>query len=156
RRLLIFTLALLAHFGLTAEVDAQGVTTAAVGGLVTGANGAPIEGALITAVHEPSGTTYQGMTRSYGRYTIPGMRVGGPYRITVQFIGYGGQARRDVTLNLGVTTDINFQRRESAIRIEGIDVAAEANAIMSSDRTGAATAVGREAISALPSLTGRL
>jgi hypothetical protein len=137
------------------SLHAQGVTTAAVGGLVTGANRAPISGAIVTAVHQPSGTSYQGLTRTNGRYSIPGMRVGGPYRISVTFIGYEEQVRENVTLNLGVTTDLNFELRESAIRLEGIDVQAEAG-ILSSDRTGAATAVSREAIAALPTLTGRL
>jgi hypothetical protein len=135
---------------------AQGVTTAALSGLVTGANAAPITGAVITAVHEPSGTTYQALTRTNGRYNIQGMRVGGPYRISASFIGYEDQTQEGFTLNLGVATDVNFQLRETAIRLEGIDVTAEANAILSSDRTGAATAVTRQAISSLPSLTGRL
>jgi hypothetical protein len=138
------------------SVLAQGVTTAAVGGQVTGANAAPISGAIVTALHVPSGTRYQGLTRSDGRYTIPGMRVGGPYTITASYIGYEDAAQENVTLNLGVQTDVNFQLRESAIRLEGISVTAASGGILSSDRTGAATAVSREAIATLPSLTGRL
>lgn len=138
------------------SVLAQGVTTAAVGGQVTGANAAPISGAIVTALHVPSGTRYQGLTRSDGRYTIPGMRVGGPYTITASYIGYEDAAQENVTLNLGVQTDVNFQLREAAIRLEGISVTAASGGILSSDRTGAATAVSREAIATLPSLTGRL
>ncbi|HSJ08583.1 MAG TPA: carboxypeptidase regulatory-like domain-containing protein [Longimicrobiales bacterium] len=135
---------------------AQSITTAAVGGVITGADNAPLAGATVTAVHVPSGTTYQGVTRSDGRFTMQGMRVGGPYRITVSFLGYENAVRENITLNLGVATDLNINMRQTAVQIEGLTVTAEQNTIMSSDRTGAATAVTREAIATLPTISRRI
>ncbi len=60
---------------------AQGVTTAAMQGVVKDAQGQVIPGATITATHEPSGTVYEAVTQADGRFTIPGMRVGGPYNV---------------------------------------------------------------------------
>src|SRR5690606_9197610 len=122
--------------------SAQGITTAALSGTVIGTNGAPLAGATVTAVHVPSGTRYEGITRSDGRYTMPGMRVGGPYRVTVSFLGFEDQVRENITLNLGTSSDVSFNMRETALRVDGITVtAAGQGAIMSPDRTGAATAV---------------
>ncbi len=138
------------------NLSAQGVTTSSVTGIVTSTAGTPISGASILAVHEPSGTRYQGITRGDGRFIIPGMRVGGPYTITVSSIGYATQAREQVILNLGVATDVNFQLTEQALALEGITVISEVDAIISSERTGAGTAINRQAIEVIPTISGRI
>jgi hypothetical protein len=136
--------------------SAQGVTTAAIGGSVTGPDGQALAGATVTATHVPSGTRYQTMTRADGRYTIPGMRVGGPYTVGVSYIGYEAQTQDVVSLGLGVMTDLSFTLRESAIVLDAIDVTAQRSAILSSDRTGAATSVSRESIETLPTVSRRI
>ncbi len=61
-------------------VTAMGqVTTSGISGKVV-SGGEPAVGATITATHQPSGTVYRAITNVDGRYTIQGMRVGGPYR----------------------------------------------------------------------------
>ena len=54
------------------------VTTSAVSGQVIDENQEPVIGATVVAVHEPSGTMYGAVTNIDGRYTIQGMRTGGP------------------------------------------------------------------------------
>jgi hypothetical protein len=134
---------------------AQGVTTASISSLVTNPDGAAVAGAVVTAVHEPSGTAYRGTTRADGRATIPGMRVGGPYRVTVSAIGFEPQTLTDIYLTLGVASDLRVVMRAAAVTLETITVTADRDAIFSSDRTGAATSVGREAL-ALPTISGRI
>ena len=68
----------------TSPSAAQGVTTAGITGVVKDAQGAVIPGVNIVAVHVPSGTTYEAVTQADGRFTVPGMRVGGPYKITLE------------------------------------------------------------------------
>src|SRR5260370_17843384 len=87
---------------------AQGVTTSAVAGIATDSSGAPIEGARVVAVHVPSGTTYAAITRADGRFTIPGMRVGGPYRGSVAQVGFRQEIQNGINLSLGVTSDLPF------------------------------------------------
>ena len=80
RTTLLRTLALLICCVLlwpAGRADAQGVTTAAVTGMVKDAQGGVIPGATVVATHVPSGSNYEAVTQADGRFMIPGMRVGG-------------------------------------------------------------------------------
>lgn len=134
---------------------AQGVTTAGITGVVKDSQGAVVPGATIVAVHEPSGTTYTGVSQGDGRYTVPGMRVGGPYKITAELQGFGTEEKTNITLNLGVITDVEFDLKLAAVS-ETVQVVGEVNAVFSSGRTGAATAVSRDELATLPTVTGRI
>ena len=153
-------LAFCAVAGPAGQVFAQGVTTGAISGIVTTLQGQPVGGADVIAIHEPSGTSYEAVTRADGRFTLPAMRVGGPYSVTVAFASGTGTAfapetQGDVTVNLGVATDLTFAVSPIAVT-EEVTVSAQADPIFSSSRTGAATAVRREEIELLPTLTGRI
>lgn len=140
----------------SADLMGQGVTTASIQARVVDANGRPLDGALVVAVHEPSGTAYQARTRADGRASIPGMRVGGPYRVTVSYIGFGAQTRENIYLSLGVSTDLEFVMREVAVELEEVTVTAPRVAILSSERTGASTAVDRDVLATLPTISRRI
>ncbi len=139
---------------------AQGVTTGALSGIVVDQQQQPVAGATVIAIHESSGTTYEGVTRGDGRFSIPGMRVGGPYSVTVAYAGGGGTAfapetQSDVTVNLGVSTDLTFTVTPIAVQ-EQVTVLGQADPVFSSSRTGAATAVRRDEIAILPTVSGRI
>src|SRR5688572_6358903 len=73
---------------------AQGVTTGAISGTVTGTGGAPVEGAQIQISNRSTGFTTGGITREGGSYYIQGLEVGGPYSVSVRRIGYRSEERR--------------------------------------------------------------
>lgn len=157
------TIALLmvgALLGPVTTAFAQGVTTGQIAGVVVDAQKQPVAGANVIAIHEPSGTTYEATTRADGRFSIPNMRVGGPYSVTVAYTGGGAaafepQTRTDVTVNLGVATDLNFEVRGITVT-ETVTVTAQTDTVFSSARTGAATSVSREELATLPTISGRL
>src|SRR5690349_20640002 len=91
------TLGLLAVLA-TAPAFAQS-TSAGVGGRVTGADGAPVSGAQVTIVHTESGTSTSATTDADGRYNARGLRVGGPYTVTVQSAA-GTSTQEGVYLNI--------------------------------------------------------
>ena len=132
------------------------VTTASVVGTVRDASGAPKPEARVVAVHNPSGTTYQALSRADGRFTMPGMRVGGPYTIRAMAIGAEPDVKQAVFLTLGIPTEIQFQLKTSAVQLAEIRVTGESETIFSSERTGAATAVQRDVIATLPSINHRI
>src|SRR3981081_3752881 len=90
------------------RVDAQGVTTGAISGVVKDAQGAVIRGVTVLAVHQPSGSTYEGVTQADGRFVMPGMRVGGPYTIPASLPGFTSEAKNNISVSLGVTQDMDF------------------------------------------------
>lgn len=152
RILLLFTFSLVAF----ASALAQGVTTSSITGRVRSSNGEALPGASVIAVHEPSGTKYGTATLADGRYSIPGMRVGGPYSVTISFVGYETQKIENVSLVLGVATNLNIDLKEEGTQLGEVVVTADKTGVFSSDRTGAATSIGRESINSLPTISRRI
>ena len=140
----------------TSVVLAQGITTAAIGGKIVSSTGEALPGANIIAVHTPSGTTYGTSSRPNGRYTIPNVRVGGPYSVTVSFVGYKKQVRENVNTTLSQTLDLNFTLIEEAIQAAEVIIMGERSAVMSAGRTGAATNFNKLALATMPTISGRL
>jgi len=138
------------------RMDAQGVTTAAITGTVTDSAGVRLEGARVIATHGPSGTTYTATTRADGRFTIPGMRVGGPYRVSAALVGYRQEVQDGISLTLGLTADLRFQLRQVTVQLEAITVTATTDAVFSSERTGAATTIASGQIAHLPTISRRV
>ena len=137
----------------TGTARAQGVTTASMNGFVTDEAGEPLPGANVVAVHEPSGTTYGAATRAGGAYTIPNMRVGGPYTVTASYVSFRPRTETDVTLSLGQTLRLDFELAEDALELEGVEITAEEDEVLNADRTGAATYVDPTEVARLPSIS---
>ena len=137
-------------------MTAQGVTTAAVAGVVTDSSGAPLEGARVIAVHGPSGTEYAAVTRADGRFTIPGMRVGGPYNVSVTVLGYRRQVQDQIQLTLGGTADLRFVLARASVELAPVTVTATTNHVFSAERTGAATTIASTQIAHLPTINRRV
>jgi len=138
-------------------VQAQGVTTGAIAGIAADSAGTPLDGVRVVAVHGPSGTTYGAVTRADGRFTLPGMRVGGPYRVSAARLGYRPAAQNGVNVTLGVTTDLAFKLAQASVQLEAQTVeATAAGSIFSSERTGAATTVSAAQMAALPTISRKV
>lgn len=155
----LFSICLMLLFAvivMQAPINAQGVTSSALNGTITDTNGDPLPSANIIAVHVPSGSQYGATSRLDGRFSIQGMRVGGPYTVTVSFVGYQNQVQENIYLSLGVTTNLEFVLSDVSIEIGEVTVTAQRDAIFSSDRTGAATSVGLENIQVLPTISRRI
>src|ERR1700719_3096736 len=82
-------------------------TTSEIAGLVT-SDKTPLPGATITAVHTPSGSTYRTTSRSDGRFNLPNLRIGGPYEITVTYVGYQTGHQDGIMLVLGQEYKADF------------------------------------------------
>lgn len=128
------------------------VTTSTIDGLITDREGEPLAGANVVAVHEPSGTRRGVSTRSNGRYTLPNLRIGGPYTVTVTFVGFERQEQTGINLTLGKTQSVNFQLVENVTGLSELVVSAGSEDINDS-RTGAATTIDNREIQILPTIT---
>lgn len=106
---------------LVVAVSTAQVTTSAIRGQVT-TNDNPLPGATIVALHTPSGSQYSTTTNGEGYYTISGMRIGGPYEITISFLGYDTVKVVGFALSLGETAVYDFTLNEQSIDMEEVYV----------------------------------
>lgn len=131
----------------------QGVTTSGISGVVSETNGTPLPGANVVATHMPSGTRYGGVSNLDGKYSIPGMRVGGPYRLSVSFIGFSTQEVDGIVLSLGVFSNVNVSLTEDGQELSEVVVTSSSSNLFSTERTGANTSITNEALTRLPTIS---
>ena len=141
--------ALLAFMVSTAMAQ---ITTSGISGKVT-ANGEDIIGATIKAVHQPSGTVYRAVTNIDGRYSIQGMRPGGPYVLEVSYVGYKTKEVKNFNLSLGQNTILNESLSENAEMLQDVVVTADRNNNMRTDRAGATTSINADQIEVVPTVS---
>ncbi|MFQ5709002.1 MAG: carboxypeptidase regulatory-like domain-containing protein [bacterium] len=138
---------------LPAAVLAQGITTGSMNGTVFSSKGEPLIGANVVAVHNPTGTTFGAATRTDGRFNILNMKVGGPYTVTVTYIGYKTEKAEDIYLGLAQDLRLTFTLREEALELAEIVTVAERDAILTSSNTGTVNNVTTTQIERLPTIT---
>ena len=146
RKIYLIAVALL----FSATAFSQGVTTSAIGGKVSDNAGEPLLGASIVAVHVPSGTVYGAATDFDGFYRISGMRTGGPYKVTISYVGFNDDVREGVYLNLGSTNQINVQMVEAATALDEVVVTAVSNGVFGSNKTGTETNISQRQVATTP------
>ncbi|MVZ62006.1 TonB-dependent receptor [Sphingobacterium humi] len=146
KKSLLFFALVLASYG---TIQAQ-VTTSSMQGVVTQTNGNITSGATIKAVHLPSGTSYSGSANDAGRFNLSNMRVGGPYRIEVTYVGQDPIVYEDVYLQLGQPFVLNPVFGDAATTLDEVVVTRRG---LKSEKNGTATVVGRRQIENMPSIT---
>ena len=127
------------------------LTTSSMAGKVA-ANGEELIGAVVEAVHTPSGTRYTTVSNEKGMFAINGMRVGGPYEVVVKYIGYETKTFTGVTLELGETYNLNASMSEDAVQLADVVVTAQATKF-TTEKTGASTNITNRQITAMPSVS---
>ncbi|WP_293897487.1 TonB-dependent receptor [Sphingobacterium sp. UBA5670] len=145
KRSLLFFALVMASYG---AVQAQ-VTTSSVTGIVKEANGSLTSGATIKATHVPSGTVYTGSANAAGRFNLANMRVGGPYKIEVTYVGQDPIIYNDVYLQLGQPFVLNPVFADKNTTLEEVTVTARRGAT----KTGVSTIVGRKKIEEMPAIS---
>ena len=129
------------------------VTTSAMSGKVTlEGTGEELIGATVQAVHEPSGTTYSAVTNVNGRFNIQGMRTGGPYAVTVSYVGHQTKIYKDITLQLGEVYNLGVTLSEDAAMLGEVIVSATASKF-AQEKTGASTNINNSQMMNLPTVS---
>ncbi len=144
-------LPLLFVFFIISLVSNAQVTTSSITGFVKAENGTAVEGATITAVHQPSGTKYVTVTKKDGNFTIPNTRIGGPYTLSVSSVGYAAQNIENINLNLGEPYATDVTLAGSTAVLKEVVVAAQGRGNRA--KTGASTIFNARQLATLPSIT---
>ncbi len=129
------------------------VTSSAITGRVADEKNEGLPGATVVATHLPSGSQYGTVTNESGRYTIPSVRVGGPYKVTVSYVGYSEQVQDNIFANLGTAANVNFNMQDEGTQLQEVTVRTNRSDVFSSERTGAATTINSEQLKALPTIS---
>jgi outer membrane receptor for ferrienterochelin and colicin len=104
------------------------------------------------AVHNPSGSRYGTTTSQDGNFTIANVRVGGPYTITVSFVGYQSKRETDIQLELGATRNFEFALQPQTEQMEEVQVVGERGAVFSESRRGISNYVSEADVENTPTL----
>lgn len=129
---------------------AQSVTTGSISGQVADSEGSSLPGATITAVHQPTGTTYTAVANQQGRFTIPNVRVGGPYLVVVELSGFSAPNQADLYVALGRDSQLSIEMQRQEFQ-EEVTVVGD-TAFINPSRTGATSSVSEAEIQALPTV----
>ena len=148
---LLFLVAVLLTMTLTAMAQ---ITTSSMAGKVTldDQNGEEVIGATVVAVHEPSGTRYTAVTNTTGRFSINGMRTGGPYEVTISYIGFQPKTVKGIILQLAETYNLSVSLSEDATELAEVVVSGKASKF-AAEKTGAATNINSSQITNLPTVS---
>ncbi|MEM6297245.1 MAG: TonB-dependent receptor, partial [Bacteroidota bacterium] len=155
KKLVRMILALVMAAGVATGAFAQGSTTASIAGSVKDEAGEALTGANVVVTHKPTGAKYGNMANESGRFRIPNVQVGGPYKVEVSFVGYETTTKDGVYLTLGQTLNMIFILKEEATQLDGIEIVAE-NGVFDGNQTGAQTVVDEATINSMPTVSRAL
>ena len=127
------------------------VTTSGLSGRVS-ADGDDVIGATVEAVHTPSGTKYVAVTNAKGQFNINGMRSGGPYEVTISYIGFETKKVQGVVLQLGETYNLSTTMNEDSQVLGEVVVQGKASKLVI-ERMGATTNINSAQMAAVPTVS---
>lgn len=133
-------------------------TTSAVGGRIVTGDGAPIANAQVTITHVASGTVSNATTDAEGRYSARGLRVGGPYTVTVVAEGKT-EIREGVYLPLATTANVDVsigQPTTTTLATVEVTGAAVGSEVFSSTKMGTGSNVTRDQLDSFASIQRNL
>ncbi len=135
-------------------VNAQ-VTTGSINGSVKDNKGGELPGATIEVLHVPSGSISRATSGKNGIFNIPSLRVGGPYNVTITYVGFKQEVISDVNVQLGEATKINALLTDVNTNLQEIVITGTGRkgTLISKDKKGTSTNINRRLIAALPTLS---
>src|SRR5437016_4757833 len=157
RRFNVFGLAVMvcALLLATTPIFAQVTTGGIAGTVVSDADNSALPGVTIEAVHTPTGTRYQTVSGASGRYTIPNVRVGGPYKVTASLEGFKPSNVTGIQVALGESAEVPVRMRLAAVS-ETVTVTAKPDEIINPNHTGSTSSVSTKEIETLPTVNRQL
>ena len=113
----------------------------------------PIQGANIIIEFPEAGIKQLLMTKSDGRFTMPNLRVGGPYKVSVTHISHEPTSNDNVFLELGLNNTVDFTLKATVQNLNAVTVTSVKSNIFDNKRTGASTNIGSRQLKIMPSIS---
>ncbi len=129
-------------------------TTSIIAGQVNGADGKAVANAAVTVLHVESGSVSRALSDAQGRYRVSGVRVGGPFTVTVTKDG-ATSVQNEVFTKLAEVLDLDLTI--SAATLAPVTVSQSAlNSVFDNERMGATTNITNQELNAYPSIRRNL
>lgn len=153
----IATLALVSASASWTSAAAQGVTTGAVGGVVTDSAGNALSQVQIRVTNTASGFVTATVSRNDGRYFLQGLETGGPYEIVARRIGFAPSTKTNQFISLSQTLKLDFVMTQQPVQVAGVQITAiTGTETFTPTNTSVKTILSDTALQRLPSLTRNL
>lgn len=127
----------------------QATTTATIRGLVTGPDGAPVNGATVIATNQETGVRRGAQTNESGRYAIPFLDPG-VYTFRSQLIGFRPVEKPGNRVGLGQVQNVDFQLQIAPTQLSAQLVVADVAPLIEATKTGTSTRIDQQSITELP------
>ncbi len=144
----IITLIIIALMAMPAFISAQ-VTTSSISGIVKDEKGASLDGASVKILNVQSGTVKYSKTDKSGRFFVPNLDPGGPYTVSVTYVGQVITDRTEVYLQLGNTENLEFIGRSSASTLADVVVESRRARTL---KAGVSTNFNQRVINSVPNI----
>lgn len=129
------------------------VTTSSMTGVVKSTKGEPLVGATVVARHEPTGSTFTTITRTGGIFDLTNLPPGGPYSITITYVGYVAYKKSDVNIPLGEKFDLQTEMSDKELQSVVVTAAGRKGI---TEKTGASTNISNRLIQNMPNIARSL
>lgn len=127
------------------------VTTATLSGLIKNYKGEPLSGATVTVTFAEAGIKQVLTARADGHFTVPNLRVGGPYKVTASFVNLESSATDNIFLELGQNNFVELTLTEKATELAGVTITGSRS--FDNKKTGASTNINGRLIRDLPTIS---
>ncbi len=134
------------------QISKAQVTTATLSGIVMDPKGAPLDAATVTVEFPDAGIKQSLITKSDGRFTVPNLRVGGPYKVTVDHVSFQQAITENIFLELGQNNSVEFVMKEKSQELATVTIASRSS-VFDNKRTGASTNISSRLLKALPTIS---
>jgi hypothetical protein len=129
------------------------VTTGSITGTIKGMDGKVLNGVTVNALNQPTGSAYTTASQANGQFTLPNLKVGGPYLVTIKYTGLKDQVFPDIYVTLGTPVVINASLESETNTLGDVVVATRSGkGIISSQRSGTATYISPKLMQGAPSI----
>ena len=129
------------------------VTTSSIAGRIADKEGA-VAGATVVAVYQPTGASYFTVSDAKGNYRINGTVPGGPYKVTVEMLGYRKVEHVGIYAPLGEILTLDATLEDESLALDAAVFVADGNdSSMQLQRSGVGTSVSQRTMSALPTVS---
>lgn len=129
-------------------------TASAIAGTVVDSDGSPVTDATVVIKHIPTGATKNLTTNEQGHYQARGLRVGGPYTVSISKDGFGEVNESDLYIKLGELRDIDATIVSDSISLDSIQVIGVAQSdVFNADSMGTAISIDRDTLENMPTIS---